>query len=109
MCLQLADQTLCYPKRVIHDVPVHVGSSFVPADFVVIDAGLEETTPIILGRPFLCTAEAIMYVEGAKIIFNIKGRIEKFKFKGKKLHHPDTTTLAEKTNSRPRENRGKQP
>jgi hypothetical protein len=37
MCLQLADQTLCYPKGILEDVGVRVGQSYIPADFVVIE------------------------------------------------------------------------
>jgi hypothetical protein len=30
MCLQLADQSLCYTKRILEDICVRVGSSYVP-------------------------------------------------------------------------------
>jgi hypothetical protein len=46
--------------------------TYVPADFVVIETGGDEKSPIILGRPFLTTAGAIMYAKTAKICFNIK-------------------------------------
>jgi hypothetical protein len=55
-----------------------VGSSYVPADFVVIETGGDEKSPIILGRPFLNTAGAIMYANTTKICFNIKGKREIF-------------------------------
>ena len=35
MCLQLVDQSLCYPKGVLEDVIVRVGQSYIPVDFVV--------------------------------------------------------------------------
>ena len=37
MCLQLADQSICYPKGILEDVCVRVGHSYVPADFVVVE------------------------------------------------------------------------
>ena len=37
MCLQLADQSLCYPKGVLEDVWVTLGHSGVPTDFVVVE------------------------------------------------------------------------
>jgi hypothetical protein len=37
MCLQLADQTLCYPEGVLEDAIIRVGQSYVPVDFVVVD------------------------------------------------------------------------
>jgi hypothetical protein len=56
MCLELAGQSLCYAKGILEDICVRVGSSYVPADFVVIETGGDEKSPIILGRPFLNTA-----------------------------------------------------
>jgi hypothetical protein len=49
MCLQLADQSLCYPKGILEDVCVRVGHLYVPADYVVVEIGGDEKTPIILG------------------------------------------------------------
>jgi hypothetical protein len=91
MCLQLADQTLCYPKGIVEDICIQVGNSYVPVDFVVIEIGGDEKAPIILGRPFLSTAKAIIYANNANICFNIKGRKEKFTFKNyilKSSAHP---------------------
>jgi hypothetical protein len=88
MCLQLADQSLCYTKGILEDICVRVGSSYVPADFVVIETGGEEGSPIILGRPFLNTTGAIMYANTTKICFNIKGKGETFFFKNRVLQFP---------------------
>jgi hypothetical protein len=88
MCLQLADQSLCYAKGIIEDICVRVGSSYVPADFVVSETGGDEKSPIILGRPFLNTARAIIYANAAKICFNIKGKRETFLFKNQVLQFP---------------------
>jgi hypothetical protein len=49
MCLQLADQSLCYTKGILEDICVRVGSSYVPAYFMVIETGGYEKSPIILG------------------------------------------------------------
>jgi hypothetical protein len=49
MCLQLADQSLCYLKGILEDVCVRVGHSYVPANFVVVKIGGDEKAPIILG------------------------------------------------------------
>jgi len=35
---------------------------YAPADFVVIETGNDERAPIILGRPFLNTSGAIIYI-----------------------------------------------
>jgi hypothetical protein len=88
MCLQLADQSLCYTKGILEDICVRVGSSYVPADFMVIETGGDEKSPIILGRPFLNTAGAIIYANTVKICFNIKGKRETFFFKDRVLQFP---------------------
>lgn len=61
MRLQLADQSLCYPKGVLEDAIVWVGQSYVPIDFVVLETGGYVRAPIILVRPFLNTIKAIIY------------------------------------------------
>jgi hypothetical protein len=74
MYLQLANQSLCYTKGILEDICVRVGNSYVLVDFIVIETGGDEKSPIILGRPFLNTTGAIMYANTAKICFNIKGK-----------------------------------
>jgi hypothetical protein len=107
MCLQFADQSLCYPKGILEDVCVRVGHLYVPADFMVVETGGDEKAPIILGQPFLRTAKAIIYTDDAKICFTIKGRKERFTFKNKTLQspaHPQKAyiykTIEKKTNRR---------
>ena len=85
--------------------------SYVPVDFVVLEIGGDVRAPIILGRPFLSTAKAIIYADSAKICFTIKDRKEKFSFKNR-IHHsprhlqmsylPEETTLTKKKNNRRR-------
>jgi hypothetical protein len=68
MCLQLADLSLCHPEGILDDVCLGVGHTYVAADFVVVDTGGSENALIILGRPFLATARAIIYADAAKIV-----------------------------------------
>jgi len=89
MCLQLADRTLSFPKGILKNICVRVGSLYVPANFVVIETGVDERSPIILGRPFLNTSGAVIYPSAAKINFNIKGRNETFSVKNKTAQIPD--------------------
>jgi hypothetical protein len=88
MHLQLADQSICYPEGVLEEAVTRVGQSYVLVDFVVVDTGGEERAPIILARPFLCIAKAIIYAEHAKIVFSIKDKKKKFSFKEHILHSP---------------------
>jgi len=85
MCLQLAHQTLCYPKGILENVLIGVGHSTLCVDFVVIETGGDERAPIILGRPFLSTAKAIIYSDTAKIYFTIGNTKERFSFKHRTL------------------------
>jgi hypothetical protein len=55
---------------------------------VVVDTGGDEKSSIILGRPFLCTTKAIIYMEHAKIVFTIKDKKEKFSFRSRMQHTP---------------------
>jgi len=107
MCLQPADQTLSFPKGILKNLYVRVGTLYTPADFVVIETDTDERAPIILGRPFLNTLGAIIYTSAAKISFYIKGRKETFSFKNK------TTQIPEQSRHEPRKrtnrwNRNKQ-
>jgi len=83
VCLQLADRTLSFPKGILKNICVRVGTSYVPANFVVIETGVDERSLIILGRPFLNTSGAVIYASATKIHFNINGRKEMFFFKNK--------------------------
>ena len=107
MCLQLADRTLSFPKGILKNLCVQVGTLYAPADFVVIETGIDERAPIILGRPFLNTSGAVIYASAAKISFYIEGRKETFSFKNK------TTQVSEQSRHEPRKrtnrrNRNKQ-
>jgi len=88
MHLQLADQSICYPEGVLEEVVIRVGQSYVPVDFMVMETGVDEKAPIILGRPFLCTTKAIIYAEYAKIVLCIKDKKERFTFKNRVLKAP---------------------
>jgi hypothetical protein len=94
ICLQLANQSLCYPVGILEDVYVRVGNSYVLVDFVVVEIGGDERSPIILGRPFLNTTKAIIYRSDAKICFTIDDRNEKFSFKNKTLKTPAHPQMA---------------
>nr|GEY96694.1 reverse transcriptase domain-containing protein [Tanacetum cinerariifolium] len=60
MVLELADQTISKPTGVAENVYVKVGKFYFPADFVVLDFVADPRVPLILGRPFLSTAHALI-------------------------------------------------
>jgi len=88
MCLQLADQSICYLEGVLEEVVIRVGQSYVLVYFVVMETGVDEKAPIILGRLFLCTTTAIIYAEYAKIVLSIKDKKERFTLKNRVLKAP---------------------
>ncbi|GKF36922.1 reverse transcriptase domain-containing protein, partial [Tanacetum coccineum] len=63
MVLELADRTISKPTGVAENVFVKVGKFYFPADFVVLDDFIADPrVPLILGRPFLRTAHALIDV-----------------------------------------------
>nr|GEV73505.1 reverse transcriptase domain-containing protein [Tanacetum cinerariifolium] len=66
--LELADRTISKPTGVAENVFVKVGKFYFPADFVVLDFIIDPHVPLILGRPFLSTAHAIINVHKREII-----------------------------------------
>jgi hypothetical protein len=59
----LADQTPTHPRGMVNDVLVKVEDFYYPVDFLVVDyvSSAKNTQPtVILGRPFLATAHAII-------------------------------------------------
>ena len=62
--LSLADRSIKIPKGTIEDVLIQVDRFYYPVDFVVLDtepvAVGANHVPIILGRPFLATSNAII-------------------------------------------------
>ncbi|XP_057755920.1 uncharacterized protein LOC130975106 [Arachis stenosperma] len=72
MALQLADKTIKFPHGVVEDLLVKVGEFIFLADFVVLlDMEEEANTSIIIGRPFLATAGAIIDVQKGKLVLRL--------------------------------------
>nr|GEZ17086.1 reverse transcriptase domain-containing protein [Tanacetum cinerariifolium] len=66
--LELAYRTISKPTGVAENVFVKVGNFYFPADFVILDFVADPRVPLILGRPFLSTAHAIINVFEREII-----------------------------------------
>ena len=68
--LQMADQSYQIPEGITKDVPVQIKDHFVPTDFIVLDTRDEDiNSPIVLGRLFLNTTQAIIYIRTGEIHF----------------------------------------
>ena len=81
--MQLADQTVRYPVGIAENIPVKIRNFFIPVDFIVLDMEVDAKKTLILGRPFLSTANAHIDVGAGEIQLNINGQQERFAFKPK--------------------------
>ncbi|GJX69614.1 putative nucleotidyltransferase, ribonuclease H [Tanacetum coccineum] len=71
MCIELANKITQYPRGIAENVIVKIDKFVFPVDFVVLDMEEDNKIPIILGRPFLATAHAMIYVFNKKISFKV--------------------------------------
>ncbi|XP_021984757.1 uncharacterized protein LOC110880566 [Helianthus annuus] len=62
MTLSLADRSVKHPRGIVENLLVKVDKFVFPADFVILDMEADENVPLILGRPFLNTAKALIDV-----------------------------------------------
>ncbi|GKF27234.1 MAK10-like protein [Tanacetum coccineum] len=78
----LANRTKSYPVRIVKDVEVYIRKLKLLNDFYVIDMKKDPETPLLVGRGFLATANAVIDYRKAKIavgegitrsVFRVKG------------------------------------
>ncbi|GJY36696.1 putative nucleotidyltransferase, ribonuclease H [Tanacetum coccineum] len=69
--LELADRSIQYPRGIIENVLIKVDKVILPIDFVILDMHEDSRIPIILGRPFLATARAMIDVFNKKITLKV--------------------------------------
>src|SRR4051812_42622065 len=58
--VRLVESSVKKPLERIDDVLIVVDDNYVPVDFLVMDIECDPSCPIILGRPFLRTVDAII-------------------------------------------------
>ncbi|XP_019184848.1 PREDICTED: uncharacterized protein LOC109179823 [Ipomoea nil] len=71
MTLQIADRSIKRPVGVLEDISVMIDQYYIPGDFVILDIEEDAKVPIILGRPFLATAGAIIDVKRGKLVMEV--------------------------------------
>jgi len=81
--LQLADQSIHHPAEIAENIPVNIRNFVILVDFMVLNMDVDKKIPLILGRPFLSSANANNDVGAGEIEFTINGTQEKFNFKPK--------------------------
>ncbi|GJT86895.1 reverse transcriptase domain-containing protein [Tanacetum coccineum] len=75
----ISNRSVAVRDGVAEDVFVKVGMFYFPADFVVVDYDVDPWVPLILGRPFLRTARALIDVHGEELTLRVN--IEAITFK----------------------------
>nr|GEV13059.1 hypothetical protein [Tanacetum cinerariifolium] len=71
----LANRAICTPAGIVRDVSVPVSKFTFPANFLIIDYESDHRVPLILGRPFLRTARALIDVHGEEMILRDEPRV----------------------------------
>ena len=87
MSLQLADRSIKYPRGIIENMLVKVDKFVFPVDFVILDMDEDKNVPLILGRPFLRTAKAIIDCDSGKLILRVDDEKVTFDIE-KSIQHP---------------------
>ncbi|GJY33420.1 DNA-directed DNA polymerase, partial [Tanacetum coccineum] len=79
MTLELANRSVAILVGVAEDVFVKVRKFYFPADFVVVDYDVDPRVPLILGRPFLRMARALIDVHGEELTLRVNDEAIMFK------------------------------
>ncbi|GJY05147.1 putative laccase [Tanacetum coccineum] len=71
MSLELAYRSIQYPQAIVENVPIKFDKFVLPIDFVILDMLEDSRILIILGRPFMATAWAMIDVFNKKITLRV--------------------------------------
>ncbi|GJW95979.1 reverse transcriptase domain-containing protein [Tanacetum coccineum] len=72
MSVRLADRSFQYPVGIAKNMLIEVGKFTFPADFVILEMEEDSKVPLILGRPFLYTADAIIRVKPKQLNLGVR-------------------------------------
>jgi hypothetical protein len=73
--LEMADKSTTIPIGICEDVPVQVANNYlILTNFVVLEMPEDDSMSIILGRPFLNTAGALIDCNQGKVTFNVNDK-----------------------------------
>ncbi|XP_076943249.1 uncharacterized protein LOC143613427 [Bidens hawaiensis] len=93
MSIQLADRSVKYPWGIVENMLVKIDKFVFPVYFVILDIEEDKSVPLILERPFLATAKAIIDVCTSKLTLRVNDEAITFDI-GKSMqfpqHHDDT-------------------
>jgi hypothetical protein len=65
----MVDQSIQFSEGIAKDIMVNIQDHYTPTDFMVLDIKEEDDSPVILGRSFPDTTNAVIYVGSRQIHF----------------------------------------
>ena len=68
----MADKSTAFPIGICEDVPVVVANVTILTHFVILDIPEDDAMAVILGRPFLNTAGAVIDCNKGNVTFHVK-------------------------------------
>ncbi|KAI3743258.1 hypothetical protein L1987_60964 [Smallanthus sonchifolius] len=71
MKISLDDRSVKYPLGIVENLLVKVGNFVFPMDFIILDMEVDDRVPLILGRPYLRTAKAMIDVFDGKLTLRV--------------------------------------
>ncbi|KAD7477475.1 hypothetical protein E3N88_00611 [Mikania micrantha] len=89
MSIQLADRSVKYPRGIVENLLVKIDRFVFPVDFVILDMDEDKNVPLILGRPFLATARALIDVCSGKLTLRVYDEEVTFDI-GRSMRHPQS-------------------
>ncbi|GKD56274.1 reverse transcriptase domain-containing protein [Tanacetum coccineum] len=98
--VRLADQSFQHPIRIAKNMLVDVGKFTFPVDFVILKIEEDSKVPLILGGPFLHTADAVIRVKQKQLNLRVEEDFDVLLDEGSEILHSikgtDVTILEEK-------------
>lgn len=104
--LELADDSVIHPIGIARDIVITIKGHQFPADFAILD--MEDSSEIILGRPFLSTANAVIDFPKGTVKFSWKRKSIEIKIFENILYHMNSMDKEiSKLENKPRTNKEK--
>ncbi|CAM8978479.1 unnamed protein product [Rhodiola kirilowii] len=69
--IHFTDRSCRLPRGILKDVPGKVKHIYIPVDFIVLEISEDTDIPIILGRPFLYTAKAVIDMDRGSLALRV--------------------------------------
>ena len=84
----MADRSMAQPEGILEDVLVKAGKFVFPVDFVVMQMEEDTQVPLLLGRPFLATGDALINVQKGELTLRVGDEAVQFNI-NRSLKHPN--------------------